>query len=606
MIKKLLILATGVFAVLTIQAKEQPDSALYNRFQRLFAAESPDSTEVFYQLSAKLQQFYKQHGQMEDYYHTRRVEVRYEADRHNFFDAIKKGNALLVEMKRNGDAEKYGDIAYSSLGTVYNRQGNYEMAARYFNDALRTVSPDDTIRFIHASAGLAHAYVVTNPDRALELNERLGELLKMDSTYYKVYLAHKVQIYFYKGDKENFLKAVQDYEALLKKPDAPKYHYGEHTIGVMESAMTDKHDEVLRNLNAFSNHPSHFGASVRIYEQIGRPDLALAEMHRRAKMQDSFSNDLISENLDELYESLGINELQRKAAKEREFLMTCVIVLLVVAIALLVSRYFIRRRFQKQILHQNEQLEIALDEAKESERMKATFIQHVSHEMRTPMNIINGYSQIIADPNYELDKENREALLQAIDQNTMAMTTIINDLLEISNDSSKERYPRDQHIVLADFCRNIMSRADAKNKGRLELKFTSTLPDDFVFYSNSEGVERILKQLLKNARLNTEHGSIELSVSQTTDGSSLQFAVTDTGIGIPEEHQEHIFEQFYKVNAFKPGLGVGLSVARKIAIRLGGTLVLAPTYKSGARFILTIPIEKGKSEFSLKSNPHTP
>ena len=575
--------------VLSMQARVEPDSALRDRFHRLFSAESPDSTEAFYKLSAQLQKFYKEHGQMEDYYHTRRIEVRYEADRHNFFDAIKKGNAILGEMKQNGDAQKYGDIAYSSLGTVYNRQGNYEMAARYFNDALQTVSPADTIRFIHATAGLAHAYVITDPDRALQLNERLGELLRLDSTYYKVYLAHKVQIYFYKNDKPNFLQAMHDYESLLKRPDAPQYHYGEHTVGMMESAMTDKHDEVLRSLGEFAKHPGHLGAAIRIYDQIGRKDIALDELLRRMQQQDSFSNDLINENLTELYESLGINEMQRKVAKERQVWMTVVIVLLVVALGLIVSRYYMRRRLLRRIVKQNEQLEVALDEAKESARMKTAFIQHVSHEMRTPMNIINGYSQIIADPNYELDAENRAQLIQAIDQNTQAMTATINDLIEISSDNSKERYPRDQHIVLGDFCRNIMHKADAKNKGRLELKFTTNLPDDFVFYSNAEGLDRILKQLMKNARLNTESGSIWLDVSCTKDDACLEFTVTDTGCGIPEEHQDRIFEHFYKIDQFKPGLGVGLSTALKIAIRLGGSLVLVKGYKGGARFVLTIP-----------------
>ena len=589
MIKKLLILATGLFVVFIIQAKEQPDTSLYGRFQRLFSAESPDSTAAFFELSEQLQQFYKERGQMEDYYHTRRIEVRYEADRQNFFNAIKLGNSILAEMKQNGDVEKYGDIAYAALGTVYNRQGNYEMAARYFNDALHIVTLADTIRFIHATAGLAHAYVITDPKRAEQLNDHLGELLQLDSTYYKVYLAHKVQIYFYKNDKPKFLEAVKEYEELLKRPNAPNYHFGEHTIGVMESAMTDKHDEVLRRLEEYDDRPSRLAAAIRIYQQIGRPDLALAELQRRMQQQDSFSNDLINDNLDELYETLGINELQRKAARERQFWMTIVIVLLILALALIVSRYYIRRRFQKQLLDQNEKLEVALDEAKEVERMKTAFIQHVSHEMRTPMNIINGYSQIIADPSYELDDENRAELIQAINQNTMAMTTTINDLLDIANDSSKDKYRRDQHIVLADFCRNVMKKAEAKNNGRLELKFTTNLPSDFVFYSNADGLDRILKQLMKNARLNTEQGSIWLDVACTKDDSSLEFTVTDTGCGIPEEHQEHIFDQFYKINSFKPGLGVGLSVALKIAIRLGGTLVLVKGYKGGARFVLTIP-----------------
>ena len=589
MAKKILILITGFLIVFATQAKEQPDSTLYNRFQRLFSAESPDSTEAFYDLSAQLQQFYKKHGQMEDYYHTRRIEVRYEADRNNFFEAIKKGNAILTEMKQNGDIEKYGDIAYSSLGTVYNRQGNYEMAARYFTEALHIVTLADTIRYIHASAGLAHAYVITDPDRALQLNEHLGDLLQLDSTYYKVYLAHKVQIYFYKNDKPNFLKAVKEYEELLKRPTAPQYHYGEHTIGVMESAMTDKHDEVLRRLDEYDDRPGRLAATIRIYQQIGRPDLALEEIQRRLQQQDSFSNDLINNNLEEIFESLGVNDKLRREAKARQLWTTIAIVLLLIALGLMVSRYYLRRRFLKKILQQNERLEIALDEAKEVERMKTTFIQHVSHEMRTPMNIINGYSQIIADPNYELDAENRAQLIQAIEQNTQAMTATINDLLEISADSSKDRYPRDQHIVLGEFCSNIMQKAEAKNKGRLELKFTTNLPKDFVFYSNAEGLDRILKQLMKNARLNTEQGSIWLDVTRTKDDSCLEFTVTDTGNGIPEEHQEHIFEHFYKVDQFKPGLGVGLSTALKIAIRLGGTLVLVKGYKGGARFVLTIP-----------------
>ena len=589
MLRKLILLVTGILFVATIQAKDRPNTALLDRFQRLFADHNPDSTQAFYDLSSQLQKFYDQRGQKEDYYHTRRVEVRYEADRHNFFDAIKKGNAIVAEMKQKGDIDKYGDIAYSSLGTVYNRQGNSEMAARYFRDALQAVNPMDTARYIHATAGLAHAYVVTDPDRALQLNEQLGELLQLDSTYYKVYLAHKVQIYFYQNDKPHFLEALKEYEDLLKRPNSPQYHYGEHTIDVMASALTDKHDEVLRKLDEFAERPGRFEAAMRSYQQIGRPDLALQEIHRQLLTQDSFNNDLLNENLNQLYESLGINEMQRKAARERQFWFITVIVLLLVGLGLIISRYIMRRRFVKKIMHQNEQLEIALDEAKEAERMKATFIQHVSHEMRTPMNIINGYSQIIADPSYELDAENRAQLIQAINQNTQAMTTTINDLLEISSDSSKERYPRDQHIVLGDFCSNIMRKAEEKNNGRNELKFTTNLPSDFVFYSNADGLDRILKQLMKNARLNTEQGSIWLDVACTKDDSSLEFTVTDTGCGIPEEHQEHIFDQFYKINSFKPGLGVGLSVALKIAIRLGGTLVLVKGYKGGARFVLTIP-----------------
>ena len=586
------VLTALALAVLPTRAAEQPDSALYARYVQLFNTEGNDSAEAFYALSRQVQQFHKKLGQTEEYYNARRIEVRYEADRGHFVDAVKKAEDILSEMRRNEGDMRYADIVYCALGTTCTRRGDHRMAAHYFAQARSRLKPEDGTRYVHATAGLAHAYIVSDPDKALRLNEELGRLLQADSTYKKVYLAHKVQIYFYKNDKPEFLKAVHEYEQLLKSQGAPSFRYGERIIGVMENAMTDKHDAVLRGLGERPDDVSRMDAKIRIYERMGREDLALQEAYKRIEAQDSFNHDLMHENLQELDAERAMRELMEKSARERELWFIIVIALLLVGVGLIVSRYYVRRRFQKQLLAQNERLEEALDQAKEVERMKATFIQHVSHEMRTPMNIINGYSQIIADPTYELDAENRAQLIQAIDQNTTAMTAIINDLLEISNDSSKDRYACDQHIVLKDFCSNIMKKAEAKNKGRLELKFTSAVPDDFAFLSNAQGLDRVLKQLMKNARLNTEQGSIWLDVRLSEDGGALEFTVTDTGPGIALEHQDHIFEQFYKVDQFKPGLGVGLSVALKIAIRLGGSLRLVKGYKGGARFVLTIPVKR--------------
>ena len=587
--RKILTMLFGLFIIIAAQGKEELDSALYSRFTQLFNTADPDSTEAFYALTAQLEQFYKQQGQLEDYYNTKRIAVRYDADRGEYTKAIKRAHAALEEIKQNkAEEEQYSDMIFCSLGTTYIRQGNPRLAIHYFHQAEKYVTPADSSRYLHVYAGLAHAYVISDPDKAMELNEQLGEMLHLDSAYYKVYLAHKVQIYFYKGDKENFLKTVKEYEQLINDPTSPKYRYGEKTIGIMENAMLDNHSEVLHGLEELSGI-GRADARIRILENMGRYDLALQEAHRRMEIQDSFTHDLLHENLEELEAEQNASEQQKKAAKEREFWLYVSIIALGFIIALVLSRYFIRRRYQKQIVKQNEELAVALDEAKESERMKATFIKHISHEMRTPLNIINGYTQIIADPNYELDEENREALLQAIDQNTTAMTNIINDLLEISLDGSKERYRRDEPIVVNDFCRAIMSHAEAKNNGRLELKYTSTLPSDYLIMSNRDGIERILKQLMKNARQFTEKGSIELFVCLTDDGDAIQFVVTDTGVGIPEEHQTQVFEQFYKVDSFKQGLGIGLPMSRKIAILLGGSLEIDKKYHDGTRMVLTIP-----------------
>ena len=183
-------------------------------------------------------------------------------------------------------------------------------------------------------------------------------------------------------------------------------------------------------------------------------------------------------------------------------------------------------------------------------------------------------------------------MLEVIDQNTAAMTNIINDLLEISVDASKERYRRDEQVIVNDVCRSVMHYAEEKNKGRLALNFHSDVSDDFTIQSNREGIERILKQLMKNALKFTEKGSVDFAVDiYESEGTPyLRFAVSDTGIGIPEEHHEQVFEQFYKVDSFKQGLGIGLPMSRKIAIRLGGTLVIDKDYHDGTRMVLTIPM----------------
>ena len=102
-------------------------------------------------------------------------------------------------------------------------------------------------------------------------------------------------------------------------------------------------------------------------------------------------------------------------------------------------------------------------------------------------------------------------------------------------------------------------------------------------------MEKILQQLLDNAVKFTKEGRVELYVHDSPDHGTLRFSITDTGIGIAKEHQDHIFDKFFKADSFKQGFGLGLTVCKKIAILLGGSLHLDREYTNGARFILTLP-----------------
>ena len=140
-----------------------------------------------------------------------------------------------------------------------------------------------------------------------------------------------------------------------------------------------------------------------------------------------------------------------------------------------------------------------------------------------------------------------------------------------------------------EFCRKIMDYAERINSGRLKMLFNSELTDDFSFYSNRHVLEKVIEQLLNNAIKFTHTGFVELKAHESPDHGVVRFIVTDSGIGIAEENQEHVFDRFFKEDPFKQGFGLGLTMCRKMAILLGGSLFLDKEYKAGARFILTLP-----------------
>ena len=112
------------------------------------------------------------------------------------------------------------------------------------------------------------------------------------------------------------------------------------------------------------------------------------------------------------------------------------------------------------------------------------------------------------------------------------------------------------------------------------------LPDGYLLKSNAAAIRNILDRLLSNALKFTSQGSI--TIKAYTENGQLRIVVEDTGIGIPRDLQERVFERFYKVDSFVPGIGLGLTVARRSAQLLGGTLTIDPDYTAGCRFVVTL------------------
>ena len=329
---------------------------------------------------------------------------------------------------------------------------------------------------------------------------------------------------------------------------------------------------------------------IAIYEIMGNREMALKEVANRRDLRDSLNSDMLFESINEINAEMGIQKLQEQAAKKQKLLLSAIIVLLLAALSLLVWRHLTRRRYQKRLLKQNKELEIALDHAQESDRMKTAFIEHVSHEIRTPLNIITGYAQIITNTDYELKEKDRNMMLNDISNNTAEITNIVNELLEVAQDESKEHYDKTDIINVDKLCQGIIAQTELINNGRLKLTYTNLLNKGYTFRSNRQVLNKILGQLMKNAMKFTPQGTIELKVRERAANGGIEFSITDTGIGIEEQYHEKIFERFFKVDTFKQGLGLGLTMSRKMAKLLGGNLDIDPSYKKGARFLLVLPV----------------
>ena len=577
-------------------AKIETDSAFNSLYRKYFDLYADSNETAFFDVSNQLKEYYLDHNNKNSYYKVCLNEILYDTEQGKSYRAIKRASAMLKEMERN--KEKHFEIVYTALGNIYDTRGNYRMAMKYYNDAIKACAPSDTGALVAIYSRIASLQAHREPQKAWETNERFGKMITNSASDYIVYVVLKGEISFYLKDKKRFEEAHRQYlEVCGKHPLLDSY--GKDMMDMLQATFSGNYDRALKVLSKESTDfdpLDRCDMRIQIYEMMGNRQKALEEVTLRRDLRDSLNSDMLFESINEINAEMGINQIEEEArmkeeeaTKRQNLLLSIALVLLATALGLVVSRYLMRRRMQKKLIKQNIELEIALSRAEESDRMKTSFIEHVSHEIRTPLNVITGFSQIITNPMYELDDKERNTMLNDITKNTIEITNIVNELLEVAENESKEHYPLDENINIEQLCSDIMNNMAMVNNGKLQLRYKSMIDDHLTVRSNRQALEKILNQLMKNAIKFTEKGSVELQVRERAGNGGIEFCVTDTGLGVKQEFHEKIFERFYKVNPFKQGMGLGLTMSRKIAEVIGGTLDIDPSYKKGARFLLIIP-----------------
>jgi signal transduction histidine kinase len=218
--------------------------------------------------------------------------------------------------------------------------------------------------------------------------------------------------------------------------------------------------------------------------------------------------------------------------------------------------------------------------------MKTAFIRNMSHEIRTPLNAINGFSQLLNDPNVELNKEERTDMVDRISRSVDSITNTVAELLDMSEGESSHD---EEEVHVNELCARMLEELKKQNDKDIFLMYDSELDEDFTVMSSTKNLERILRRILGNALKFTEKGSITLHCEKLN--GQLLISIADTGIGIDPAKREEIFKTFVQLDDDVDGIGLGLTLSRRLARQLGGDVVLDDNYMGGARFLFTLPLK---------------
>lgn len=231
------------------------------------------------------------------------------------------------------------------------------------------------------------------------------------------------------------------------------------------------------------------------------------------------------------------------------------------------------------------------EKAEESDRLKTAFLQNVSHEIRTPLNAIVGFTTLLGEPG--ISPENHRSYLEIVTQSSDHLLSIVTDIIEISNleagkmklDMSKVNINSTLEILYKQF------KQIAVNKG-LEFKHeTSVSGKEEYIYTDNTKLLQVLSNLLANAIKFTREGYIKFGHERYTD--RIEFYVSDSGIGIPNDQQVKVFERFYQVDSSQnreyEGTGLGLSLSKAYVELLGGKIRINSEVGKGSTFFVSLP-----------------
>ena len=566
----------------------------------------------------RLKQYARSVGNAELYYWAWAARlVNYYITQGEYNIALLEAEKMLQEAKGE---KKQGSIAecYYALANVYTAKGLVKKSQEFMLKEIDIFENANVFRYNISCQYSDVAKIYIDLGEAEKAPELLKKALKTSkSTYHEVTakLVY-VSLYLAQGDTAAARKALEECRQMYMGEPSMKRHIHylydveidyNWRVGNYNKALSvlDERETELRKKNNLTTLMALRKTKADILWDMNRKEEA-AGLYRDFLLEQKKEKERNEEiTTSEFATMLNLQQLNaekvrlEKISQKKQLQNTRTILFSVLGLLCIVVIFLWQQRKLNAKLHRaknkldeqnrtlikaEEELRKAKEVAEQSNWLKTMFIQNMSHEIRTPLNSIVGFSGVLVDMLDE--KEDIGQYVALIESNSKLLLKLVGDILDISILDSEVEIKHNAVDVNA-CCQASIDAAGASFDPGVRLIFEPAC-DELIINSNYNYIVQVLDNLLGNASKFTHEGSVTLAYEVKKEENQLIFTVTDTGIGIPVEEQERVFERFVKLDNFSQGAGLGLSICRIVAERLGGYLRIDKGYTQGTRVIFCV------------------
>ena len=571
----------------------------------MWASCKQDSQQVVYDACMAYLAHAKEDGDMLEASSSWVCGIMYSLGKMNISSAYHIAQGLKADIMSGPYAEEGQYFISNMMGHVYNTCGNIPGAEAEFLKSAEQIKGTsfevDGLAFIYLA--IAHVHLNNSLKQTLhwlDVTEEELEKNKGSWNYYRcladVYAIRAI-VRFKQKNFDAFRQCIAKMDEAEKMNKVPSGDLFTPYARIYQTLLEKGSTQALAEADSLNNLKEQYLLKCDIYRYIGADDKAFLTQRELMHKRDSITGLMIAENIDRVEEEMELMRRSHKMGRLMNYVLVGAMVLLILAIILLHRNILIRRKFSKRLIAKNEELRAAYKHVAAADEMKTEFIRNVSHEIRTPLNIINGFTQVLADQGSDMGDTERKAISNTIGNSTRQITSLVNKMLALANDSTKDLLSEVDMTDGLEICQKAIADMPDVDPNRIKVSLDDQTGGDKMLYTHGDSLLQMLGNILENSVKFTEEGHIILKVrtEKEKNRKMMFFTVEDTGCGIPSDKVGTIFQRWVKADEFKEGLGLGLAYCWETAQKLGGSLRLVETSEKGTTFELGLPVERVKN-----------